>query len=602
VAVVWVALGLVGACSPGTPRDPPALPGDLRGETGSFAVTGWVGEPIPGQPGDGWEEIPDDRARFPARAAPAAAARILPGVREPGLADVIFRDRGPPSADRGAWEGERRAAQDRWLAEVGRTAHGRSTLIDRVRVSLSPGDLARFAADPRVERIEPVAWFGPDANGGAALRHATGVAEVLAAGLDGSLGPGRNPAVDEVYVAIVDVGDIDADHPAWRDRRALVSVWDDATQSYVRLADDAELAADPANHGSAVATQLLSSDADVDRAGLAPGVAWMFVRNERGDLGLDEAVLESADVINLSQSCTSCEPCTQDSWAVDAVDRAMLSGALVVSTPGNVGHLGGCSVRPPGTASGSLTVNATLVRAGDLGTADLTEHSARGGDRWGRSLVDLVAPGGRDGENQADWDDTWHDMGVGTSYAAPLVAAAGADLLHWMTALWGPAATDRVGLVYAELLLTGDRALGPDPDWGFGRMVARPLLPGHVAAPWQHRWWALLLDDGETRELPLYDGGSLPTAAGRLEIAGWWHEPNLADGEQPAEVALAACSAAGCFDAVVEPGTAHLEILAPGGQEWTIVLAGQRVPPSTDAWLLPGEPRRAIHLVATWEP
>ena len=596
-----LALGLLLGCTPTRDPAPPPQTGDLRDEASAWIATGWVGEPVPGQPGDGSETLPDERARHPVARLPELPIRIHPGVALPGVVEVIFRDAGGPPADRAGWHAARRAAQDRWLAETGREALGRSTLVDRIRIALGPGDLARLSADPRVAAIEPVAWFGPDANGGAAVLHATGVAELLAAGLDGSVGTGRNPHVDAVYVAIVDVGDLDADHPAWGDRRELVTVWDARTQSYVRLAGDEELADDPGNHGSAIATQLLSADANVERSGLAPGVRWMFVRNERGDLGLDEAVLESVDVVNLSQSCTTCDPCSQDSWAVEAVNRAMLSGILVVSTPGNVGHARGCSVRPPGTASGSFTVNASQVR-GDLATADLTDGSARGGDRWGRSLVDLVAPGGREGDNQADWDDTWRDMGVGTSYAAPLVAAAGADLSHWMTALWGSAATEHVGLLYAELLLAGDREDGPDPDWGFGRLNARPLLPGHLQAPWQHRWWAFLLDDGEVQTLPVYDAGSLPAATGRLEVVGWWHEPNLAEGEIPAAVAVSACSDEACVPAVVEAGTAHLVVPDPGGRSWTLVVEGLAVTASTDPWFFPGEPVRTIHLAATWEP
>ncbi len=541
-------------------------------------------------------------------ATPAPAVRRAPRpppvVRAPpGRVDLVLWPPGP-DVDPARRSAAIDAALDAVQADWGLHALGRDPWPPRLRAVVDAATHAGLAHDPRIQRIEPAFALSPDGPAalpsadGRGLRDALGVSGLLTAGFDGRDTP----------VAIVDAGWFDADHPAWVDRRRGVWRWDWAAGAFAPLPADDELAFRENNHGSGVATQLLAGD---DTAvgpaggGFAPGAPWIYVHNEDTALGLELAVATGAEVINLSQSCASCPPCDTESWATDAVDLAYLAGAVVVSTPGNDGDRGRCNVHPPGTAAGSLTVNATRA-SGDVAAAPLTDFAMRGGDRHGRPLFELAAPGGREGPYQADYDDSWHEMGAGTSFAAPLVAGAAADLRGWIRDTWGPEPAADPGLTVAHLLLLADDEteagaadpLHPAPDarWGYGRLHLDHLDPAAQTGAWADRWWLVPIHPDAPLALPL---GPVAAGARRLEVVVWWFEPNVGPDDTPAQIDLQLCADT-CVAGDGAPGTLRALVDDPGGQPWTILLDPIAIPPATPPGPVLGAQVRQLAVVALW--
>ena len=179
---LWMFSCLVG-CSPG-PTTQEISSEILSGSIGTYGTTlSW---------------LPDDQARY------AGRLEYQPALVEAGLSQ--------------AWTGEKTV----------------DVLIDgeRTRMRVNRTTISALQLDHRVQKIQEIPQYRADENEGDALRHATGVAELLSAGLDGSVGSGRNPLVDRMLVAVVDAGALDANHPAWADRR--VAVWDWAAPRHQR--------------------------------------------------------------------------------------------------------------------------------------------------------------------------------------------------------------------------------------------------------------------------------------------------------------------------------------------------------------------------------
>jgi hypothetical protein len=172
----------------------------------------------------------------------------------------------------------------------------------------------------------------------------------------------------------------------------------------------------------------------------------------------------------------------------------------------------------PATASGAFTVGSVSVEAANLQTASVRTYSSRGPDIHVRSLVDMVAPDGREPGGSpgypsydACYDDAYcdftHDNGWGTSFAAPLVAGAAANYKDFLIQRFGTTMANNVGHLYAQMLLMSDlpttkRAL--DDKWGVGRLRMRLWDANGEAmdAPWRMRYGVGTLEDGQISSQP----------------------------------------------------------------------------------------------------
>lgn len=139
--------------------------------------------------------------------------------------------------------------------------------------------------------------------------------------------------------------------------------------------------------------------------------------------GIEEAVIQKMDVINLSLSDDS----DLESHAMSiAVNNAVLAGSVVVSTAGNTGSVRG-SVRAPGTSRLGISVgNSTL-------SDEVDGSSSRGPSRPHFDIKpDIVAPGTevlstmpRYKEDPAAYKDAYK-IETGTSQSAPYIAGIAA--------------------------------------------------------------------------------------------------------------------------------------------------------------------------------
>jgi hypothetical protein len=243
-----------------------------------------------------------------------------------------------------------------------------------------------------------------------------------------------------------------------------------------------------------------------------------------------------------------------------------------------------------------------------VAAAPLTDFAMRGGDLHGRPLFELAAPGGREGPFQADYDDSWHEMGAGTSFAAPLVAGAAADLRGWIRATWGSDPAADPGLTVAHLLLLADdetedgpaEPTRPEPDarWGFGRLHLDLLDPAHQTGAWEDRWWLVPIHADSPLVLPL---GPVAAGARRLEVVVWWFEPNVGPDDTPAQIDLQVCAEGeACVDGGGAPGTLRALVDDPGGRSWSLWLDPVAIPPATPPAPNLGAQTRQLAVVALW--
>lgn len=496
----------------------------------------------------------------------------------------------------------------------------------------------------------------PDFDGthGKAIREYTQIQQYIDEGFDGEMSSGRNASFNDIWVAVID-NDIDPDHPAWEDcspsstcASRLKRIWRFDGTTWNTVAASSTSGTD--QHGNSVAGQLIADLTD-NQAGGIPTALW---KNNRSGMTLesafdfieftgsatmisvvDKVVEESYDIVNMSSTFKSqATLCNTDHSTNDQVDRAWLDGVFWVGTPGNPGHhtddyalcdqvdgfgLGDndCTVFPPGTAAGTFTANGYDFTPNDLDSAAIYVCAAQGDDVHRRNLIDVAAPGGREGTTLAAFDDTYGGPVVGTSFAAPVVAGAAANLKDWLITNYGQSHANTRGRLATYLLVGADRQLqngtfGPremDDMWGAGRLQMRLFEAEGMDTPWRSYAWFGHVDEDEVFEKPLREDGSgtnldVPTDVEEFRAAMWWFEPNVGSTETPADVDFQICrdSGTGClFANDVAPQHRRLFKDNVAGDAWTVTITGTDIPVST----LPGywynEKKRGVFVTWFWE-
>lgn len=500
--------------------------------------------------------------------------------------------------------------------------------------------------DGRVQRLEVTRPPEPASTTGIEILEATQLTQFLDAGFDGHRNSGRNPWVSDIYAMIFDTS-ITQGHVAWKDGTGpdsrLLGVYRDDDGNGLQLSSYSRKPTDEP-HGNYVATQFvadLTDDQDPNitppshqlrKTGTTTETVFTFVMDEPySDIpeAAELAIAFGVDVMNISYGSKNpskfCDP--NDSSAV-AINKMMHHGVFVVASAGN--EHGDwpfiCNAGPQASASGSFAVGAYQMSAADLNSADIWGDSSRGGDANGRPIVQMTASSGRQGTNMVSYDiDTYEDMTGsyqygGTSFAAPIVAGAAADLKDFFIGYYGQLLANKVGLMFANMLLMGDGEIEDgnqepttpvDPRWGVGRLRMRMFNEVGMDSPWRHRWGYCTLSQSEVFELALNPDASdvnqpVPEDVEFFRAALWFHEPNLGTGVNTSVVPFL----------INQDGTGNTYLCssaAPQSQRlfledqirakaWTIKATGGYLPASLDPqdpWY--GETKRRIFVAAYFE-
>ncbi|MCB9703055.1 MAG: S8 family serine peptidase [Myxococcales bacterium] len=249
-------------------------------------------------------------------------------------------------------------------------------------------------------------------------------------------------------------------------------------------------------------------------------------------------------------------------------------GILLIKSAGNAAAeegIGVCSVTPPGSAIGAFTVgNYIFTLSSTLNAVrfagQIAPNSSRGGvsDDYahgrGRTIVDIAAYGGSShmlSQSGGLVDPKSKESQSGTSFSTPLVTAAAVVITDHYVRVVESFLIQDPGVLYANLLLMGDRSAGLKGDegqpsyklnsgfdrgYGAGRMKLRKfdsfaaspldlgggwqlsLGRGGMSPPWGYSSGVGCISSGESLQIYLNNGEPLPSGADVLKYVIWWYD------------------------------------------------------------------------------
>jgi hypothetical protein len=598
------------------------------------------------------EAADDDRTRVTVsflERAPSRVASPLAIARDaPTVALDLLEQRVLDHEEQKTWID---AFQAPWIAEAeagGATGIRSARPYNGLTFEAPAALVRRWAADPRVDTLEfPGLAVDTSSNDGEETRLAMQVAQFPNNDYDGDRATGANTH-NAVFVAIVDHC-LDIDHPAWLDggggTSRLVKHWSPNSQG-VWVETQTGCASATKQHGTMVTGvavgdlmdgQVPSMDVDLRKA--RSGFSWEstfeFFNYERPNTWDYRAVWAKVrdrrpDIVNRSQLCNSgpgepCSYCQNAGSVTDEVDDMFLDGIFVVLPSGNFRSGTTCRVQPPATAAGSFTVGGYDVtdvadlQAGPLWNNPVGDGSAAGNDSWGRAIIDLAGPAGRENDFTG-WNDGYLGMAEGNSFSAPAIAGAAANLVDNIVNRHGGTIASEPGYLHALLLSMGDGKLRsgnlapdspPDPDWGMGRARMRLISDAGMDSPWRVRLCNPVVTHGTNFTncaVNPNDNGvnqALPEDVDQLRITSFWFEPNLGGNEVPATINLLARKN-GNLQAETAPetpiGAQRLWFSSGvGGNTWQSEGEAIGVPASTNSRYHHQQTKRKLYTVVLWE-
>jgi len=207
-----------------------------------------------------------------------------------------------------------------------------------------------------------------------------------------------------------------------------------------------------------------------------------------------------------------------------------------------------CRVTPPGSAIGAFTVGGYSNLSGtsndgveEVRAGAIFECSSRGGtisQGGNRTIVDISAPATRtltfanSGQGYSSMIDVnGQGSGIGTSFAAPLVAASAAQFIDWYKYQVSNSVDDPA-VVFSWFLAMGDRQSQTgsrrtnrfDNIWGAGRLRLRKFSHDGMDTPWQFQRGDVCLGNGESFTVNLQSGNPMPTAVDAIKAVAWWYD------------------------------------------------------------------------------
>jgi serine protease AprX len=336
-------------------------------------------------------------------------------------------------------------------------------LIGAVAAEVHGADVMELARHPWVLAVADDAWVSAGAAAGIGSQSGNPIPVSI---LRETLGLPQVPARTAPSGSGIGVVIIDSGIAPLGDFRGRISAFYDFTRG-----GRPSLPYDDFGHGTHVAGLIGSSGAQSNGrlTGVAPGVHFIGLKvlNRRGQgrtsdviAAIEFAVANKArlraDVMNISLGHPVYAP-AEDDPLVQAVERAVAAGYVVVVSAGNVGQrldsdeAGYTGITSPGNAPSAITVGAadargTIVRRDDA----VAPYSSRG-PTWFDAFAkpDLVAPGHRLVSNVGPWSylgrhrQRLSRSGLRAAFDGPfdnIIWGTGGDNIIWGTGdniIWG---------------------------------------------------------------------------------------------------------------------------------------------------------------------
>lgn len=303
-------------------------------------------------------------------------------------------------------------------------------------------------------------------------------------------------------------------------------------------------------------------------SGHAPYSDIYFYRYDGTDDGMNnalaQAVTDELDVLNMSfgDAGGDCSATYGASSVRDSLAAARNAAIVLVGAAGNNAYhmTDSCDLSWPGEDPNVLDVNGlanpdrTFVytdsniavndnipgqHAASIGGLAITSH---GGTNSTATVIGVAAPvcGFVFGAGPNSYD-----TGCGTSYAAPAVAGAMADMRDMFVFFGGAwvTLTHYADAMAVNMLMLGDawdgqnvlsaggsvRTTNPTPLSGYGRVRMHFPSSGGITGPYSWHWQPVTVTQGNTSIVSVNGGSAVPSGVSEFKVAATWVPDDLSD-------------------------------------------------------------------------
>jgi len=277
--------------------------------------------------------------------------------------------------------------------------------------------------------------------------------------------------------------------------------------------------------------------------------------------GIETAVADGVDVINMSWTETVCNATTDAGGINEMLQNAANAGVVLVACAGNTSRSSfpGCQIASPAYRPEVIGVGQLYSTSSVSGSPPtyvwtpynsliIKDESSKGGVPIQTSSsvtgflagVGLLAPGCFDDlYKKVSGVNTYTDSACGTSLASPVVAGmVGLMRNAWWTVGWP---RNDARLMMTNALLMGDswdgstvRTGSAPMDWVAGAGRPRIHWPSNVdlVTPWSWGQRSFVIHNNETVVIPVNGGSVMPASATQWKwaVAYTWNDPSAGAG------------------------------------------------------------------------